>query len=138
MDVRTRTARPADGATALWELAYLDKADSDARKVLDGDQYAHVIGLFDLLATEQNPRVPQTVDVRPIDAFYELRDKGGILGKLNIRVYFAVFDRESLVLVLGCRKKEQEKKTPPYVITTMRNRLRYAKRALEIGDEEAT
>ena len=138
MDVRTRTAKPPDGATALWELAYLDAANSDARKILDEDQYAHVIGLFDLLAAEENPRLPRTVDVRSIDAFYELRDKGGILGRLNIRVYFAVFDRQRLILVLGCMKKEQEKKTPPYVITTMRNRLRHAKGALSGSDEEAT
>lgn len=94
---------------------------------MSDDQYAHAVESFDQLACEQNPRLSATQDVRPIDDFFELRDKGGILGKINLRVYFAVFDEQKLLVVLGCRKKEEENQVPSFVVAKMRNRLRVAK-----------
>lgn len=107
MQQRTRTARIVDGR-------HLDVAAKDARRFLDWDQYAHAIGLFDELATEENPRLSRTQDIRPIEGLYELRDKGGVLGRINLRVYFDVIDEGKLILVLGC------------VVTTMKNRRRHA------------
>jgi len=126
MDVRTRAATSSGEQTPLWNLGYLDAAEKDARKFLNDDQYAYVVELFDQLACEQNPRLSHTQDVRPIDQFFELRDKGGILGKINLRVYFAVFDDERLLIALGCRKKEEEDQVPAFVVAKMRNRFRVA------------
>jgi len=128
MDLRTRLAAPSGEQTPLWGLGYLDVAEKDARRYLNDDQYAHVVELFDQLACEQNPRLSDTQDIRPIDQFFELRDKGGILGKINLRVYFAVFDEEKLLVALGCRKKEEEHQVPAFVVVKMRNRFRVAKR----------
>jgi len=126
MDVKTRPAAPPGEQTPLWNLGYLDAAEKDARKFLSDDQYSYVVELFDQLACEQNPRLSNTQDVRPIDQFFELRDKGGILGKINLRVYFGVFDDEKLLIALGCRKKEEEHQVPSFVIAKMRNRFRVA------------
>jgi hypothetical protein len=42
------------------------------------------------LAMEVDPTHPATVTVEAIEDFYELKEKGGILGKKNIRVFFGI------------------------------------------------
>ena len=133
MGIRRRRTRqlsaPADG-TVVWTLGYLEAAVRDAKKFLTDDQYAHAVQQFELLATERNPRLSEAQDIRPIGDFYELRDKGGILGKINLRAYFAVFDESHLIVVLGCYKKEDEGQVAEHIKVRIRNRLRVAKRAL--------
>lgn len=131
MKVRTRKAKRSSSLeTPKWELGYLDAAEKDARKFLSDEQYAHAIQLFEDLAYESDPTKSQTQDVRKIDQFYELRDKGGILGKINLRVYFALFDGRKIILALCTYKKEDEGKTPPHIVTRVRNRLRIAQQEL--------
>lgn len=77
------------------------------------------------MAAESDPRKPALSDVRSIENYFELRDKGGVLGKLNVRVYFAVIECSKTIVVLGCYKKEAEDKTPQYIRSRMRNRLRF-------------
>lgn len=129
MDVITRAAKgPLHGA--VWTLSYVDAVDRDANKFLDADQISHVIQQFESLAYEVDPTHPATQSVEPIDIFYELRDKGGILGKINFRGFFAVLQSTRTILVLGCFKKEAEDKTPGYIVARMRNRLRLAEEIL--------
>ena len=59
-----------------------------------------------------------------ISKFYELRDKGGVLGKINVRVYFAIIGDKKIILTLSAYKKEDEGKTPKHVIVRARNRLK--------------
>ena len=138
MEVTTRTARhDAAEKTAKWRLAYIDVAERDARKFLDDDQYAHAVQLFDDLAHEDNPRLSETQDVKPIDGFFELRDKGGILRKINLRVYFAVLDDRHLILVLGADKKEDDGQTSSHIKTRIRNRMRLVLEILNIDKKGA-
>ena len=113
-----------------WELGYLEVVEKEARKLLTKDQYAHVIGLFDDLACEVDPTKSQTQDIRKIEDFYELRDKGGILGNINLRVYFTVIGDIRVILALAVYKKEAESQTPEYIKARVRNRLREARRQL--------
>ncbi len=113
-----------------WQLAYLEAAEKDARKFLTEEQYAHVVQLFDELACESDPTKSQTQNVEKIDEFYELKDKGGILGRINVRVYFTVIGDRKLILALHAYKKEDEGKAPPHVVTCVRNRLRVATKEL--------
>src|SRR5262245_7895758 len=69
-----------------WSVDVLDHAFTEAMAFLDEDQYAHVAGQVRELATEDEPTRSSTVDVRPIEDFYEIRDKGGILRKINVRL----------------------------------------------------
>lgn len=132
MKIRTRTAKELEPSRpALWKLAYLDAAASDARRFLTEDQYAHVVQQFDDLAASRDPRRSETQDVRPIDDWYELREKGGLLGKINVRVYFAVLDARNLLVILACYKKEDEGQTAKHIMIKVRNRLRQAKKILE-------
>lgn len=123
MKLKTRRTSP-------WKLGYLDAVERDARKFLTSDQYAHVVGLFEQLAAESDPTKSKTQDVRKIEDFYELRDKGGILGKINVRVYFTVIENVRLILALHVCKKEAEGQTPSHVKLCVRNRLRVARRIL--------
>lgn len=127
MEIRTRIARLESAeSTSAWRLGYVDAAERDARKFLNDEQYAHAVQLFDDLAMETNPRHSTTQDIRPIENFFELRDKGGILGKINLRVYFAVFDNTHLILAVGAYKKEDDGQTPQHIKIRIRNRLRAA------------
>lgn len=131
MDIRTRRSRPGPESLArCWKLAYLDAAEKDARRFLTDDHYAHAVQLFDELALEVNPRCSETQDVRGIEDFFELRDKGGILGKINLRVYFAVLDDHHIIVVLGVYKKEEEGQTPVFIKDRIRRRLTYVRASL--------
>lgn len=132
MSIRMRAARRgADRRAAAWKLGYLEAAQREGREFLTPEQYAHVVQQFESLATEDDPRFSKTQDVRSIEDFFELRDKGGILGKLNVRVYFAIFGDRRLILALACYKKEREGQTPTHIRVRVRNRLRYARRLLQ-------
>jgi hypothetical protein len=131
MEIKTRIAkRIAKNTSPKWKLGYLSIAEQEARNFLTEDQYSHVVQLFDELAYEPDPLKSATQDVRKINEFYELRDKGGILGKINIRVYFTIIDNMKLILALSVYKKEDDGATPPYIVIRVRNRLRHAKELL--------
>jgi len=123
---------PGTKATAssieLWPLKYVNIAAKDASKFLTDAQYAHALDLCRQLAAEKNPRYSDLLDVEAIEDFFELKDKGGVLGKINLRIYFAVFDgEEKSIVVLGCWKKETDGQVPRYIKARMRSRLRFVK-----------
>lgn len=118
------------GKQAPWRLGYLEVAAEEGRKLLNDEQYDHAVDQFEALATEVDPTRSLTADVQAIDRFYELRDKGGILGKINLRVYFTVETARKIIVVLGVYKKEDEKQAPKWLIVKMRNRLRIVREQL--------
>ncbi len=56
--------------------------------------------------------------------YYELREKGGVLGRINVRVFFGVDPDSRSLVILGAIKKENEGPTPQGDIITMRRRWR--------------
>jgi hypothetical protein len=107
-----------------WTVLILDVAFKEAMKFLDENQYDHVARQFRELAKCREPTQCQTVDVRNIEDFFELRDKGGILGRINIRVFFHVDRERRKVAVLGTINKTNDGKTPAGVRIQMRRRKR--------------
>lgn len=95
-----------------WTVRILDAAWREARDLLNDDQYEHIAGQFRELARQDDPTRSQMVDVRPIEDFYELRDKGGILGKLNARVFFFVHKPARSIVVLTAFGKQNDGPTP--------------------------
>jgi hypothetical protein len=108
----------------LWSVLVLDAAHKEAAKLYNADQYHHLSMQVRELARQERPTERITVDVQPIGGFYEIRDKGGILGKINARVFFFVDAEARSIVVLGTIKKESEDQTPPYVVTLMTRRMR--------------
>lgn len=95
-----------------WTVKILDAAVREAREFLDDDQYGHLARQFRELATQDDPTRSQTIDIRPIEDFHELRDKGGILGKINARVFFFVHKPDRSIVALAAFGKQNNGPTP--------------------------
>lgn len=102
----------------------LSQAYSDARQFLAEPQYKHLSRQIRELARQEDPTHSETIDVRAIENFFELRDKGGILRKINARVFFACIKETRTIIVLGAMKKENEGSIPSGDKFTINRRLR--------------
>lgn len=107
-----------------WSICYLTAARDDASRFLNEAQYGHVIDLMRALAAEPDPRRPKSVTVEQVDSFFELKDKGAILGKINLRVFFTVDDESRAVVVWAAIKKEADNQTPEWAKIRVRSRIR--------------
>ena len=88
-------------------------------------QYEHVVDLVRALAMEPDPTHPITVTVASIEDFFELKDKGGPLGRINLRLFFAVTRApKRSILVLGAFNKKADGATPQVVKIAIARRLR--------------
>ena len=107
-----------------WNVEIFDQAYDEARKFLDDAQYGHLAAQVRELAGQSDPTHSDTVDVRPIEDFHEIRDKGGLLRNINARVFFFVFKPTRSIIVLGAIKKENDGPTPTGDRLRMRRRQR--------------
>jgi hypothetical protein len=108
-----------------WSVLFLTVAEAEARRILKrSDQYDHVIDQIRDLATQEDPSRPSTLRVERVGDFYELKEKGGPLGKTNLRVFFIIEEERKSIVLLGHYKKEEEGKTPSPVVRTMSRRRR--------------
>ena len=101
-----------------------DLAYHEARGFLNPAQYEHAASLVKDLAEEDDPTHSMRQRIEAIDDYHELKDKGGILGKINLRVFFFVDKPRFVLLVLGAINKGNEDQTPKSVRIRMRRRLR--------------
>lgn len=107
-----------------WNVEVLDQAFSEAMAFLNGDQYDHLARQVRELARHDDPTHSQTIDVRPIEDFHELRDKGGILKRINARVFYLTHKPSRTIVILGAIKKENDGPTPAGDRIRMRRRKR--------------
>jgi hypothetical protein len=107
-----------------WNVDVLDSAFKEAMNFVDEAQYHHLADQVRELARQSDPTHSDIVDVRPIEEFFEIRDKGGILGKINVRVFYFVDKPARKIVVIGAIKKENEGQTEPDVRIRMRRRMR--------------
>lgn len=108
-----------------WTVEVLDTAYGEAMAFLTEAQYQHLSAQFRELASQDDPTHSLIIDIRAVEHFYELRDKGGILGKINVRVFFLVHKTPHLIVVLGVIKKENDGPTPMVDKVRIRYRRRY-------------
>ena len=117
-----------------WNVECLDRMEKEAQKQLDDAQYEHMKDQVRSLAREDDPTHSQAVDVRALGKeLYEIRDKGGPLRRLNVRIFFNVLKKLREIVLLGLIKKENEGKTSPAKLTLMRWRGRDYKTSREKG-----
>jgi phage-related protein len=106
-----------------WSVQILDLAYNEARGFLTEAQYQHMAAQVRELASESDPTHSQTQSVDAIEDFHELRDTGGILGGLNVRVFF--LDKlNSDMVIIGCVSKQNNGPTPQGDTIRMRRRKR--------------
>jgi len=96
----------------------------EATGFLTSDQYQHAACLVKELAEEHDPARSATQRIQPIDDYFELKDKGGILGKINLRIFFYIDWSRSILLILGAINKSNEGQTPRAIKIRMNRRLR--------------
>ena len=107
-----------------WSIGVLEVGYSEAIELLSRPQYRHLADQFKELARHPDPTHSETLDLRPVEDFFELRDKGGILGKLNMRVFYTVDRTRRVIVVLGVIKKENEGATSVGDKIRIRRRMR--------------
>lgn len=95
-----------------WTVIILDLAFQDAMEFLDESQYHHVAEQVQELAREMDPTHPVTQTVSMVEDLFELKEKGGPLGKINVRVFFILDKPRTAIVVLGAIFKQNEGKTP--------------------------
>lgn len=110
-----------------WNVGILDQAYGEARKILTPEQYEHVKQQVQQLACLCEPARSVTVDVRSLNDLWEIRDKGGVLGKLNIRLVYGQDSTRRCLVVLGCFLKKADGKTPLGIIRRCERRWRLYK-----------
>lgn len=113
-----------------WKLGYLDATVGESG-FLNEKQYDYLVDQFREMSKCVDPVRCPTVDVEQVGEFWELRDKGGILGKLNVRVYFAVVAKKKFIVVLSVYKKEDEGAIPRWLVKRLANRLDVVRNALK-------
>ena len=70
-----------------------------------------------------DPTHSETIDIRPVHEMFEIRDKGGVLRKINARVFYFVSQTERSIVILGAFHKQNDGPTPPGDLWRMRKRM---------------
>lgn len=107
-----------------WSVLIFDRAYREARALLTDEQYDFIADEIRELARDDEPSRSDVLDVRSIEDYYELRCKGGVLKKINLRVfYWPDHDARSLV-ILGAINKKYDGATATETKALLRSRLR--------------
>ena len=107
-----------------WNVWLIDLVFEEAIDLLKEMGYEHLAAQVRELALQDDPTHSETVDVRPIETFYEIRDKGAPFGGANIRLFFGIDETQKAIIPLGTIKKQNNGKTPSGDRVRMRRRFR--------------
>lgn len=107
-----------------WTVLIFDVAHDEALEFLTDAQLEHMQAHVRELAKLAEPTRSATIDVRPVEDIWEIRDKGGVLKKIAARVFFGVDHDSRRLIVLGSLKKENDGQTPVRIKIEMHRRMR--------------
>ena len=85
-------------------------------------QYLHLKDLVKQLVGFGRQAYESNLTIAPFGDFWELKAKGGVLGRKNMRVYFKFDKGANDVVVLHTYKKEDDRQAPPHVQIRVKNR----------------
>ena len=94
-----------DGTPPYFSVKFLPQVANEA-DFLTAQQYWHVADQIRDLANSKEPTKCATLNIAKIEDYWELKDKGGPLGKINLRVFFDIHEKN--IIILGVHKKEDE------------------------------
>ncbi len=106
------------------DIVVTGHARREGREILTPGQYEHVKGIVKRLVDFNNPPEINDLRIEAIENFFELKEKGGMLGRINLRVYFALLRDVGKIVVLKVYKKDEEGRPPRHVIINVQARLR--------------
>ncbi len=84
-----------------WSIWILDLAFKESEKLFDKAQYEHLAMQVQELARHESPTHSQVLSIDKIESFFELREKGGVLGAINVRLFFGIDKTNRAIVVLG-------------------------------------
>lgn len=113
---------PGTGKRKL-DVVVLKRCIDEGRKELNDGEYWHVVKILRKLVNFGNSAKMSELDIRPIDGIYELREKGGLLYKKNMRFFFSVFTKEGKVVIAKAYRKDEEDQTPRHILINAHSRL---------------
>lgn len=123
------------GISYDWNVLILDRAYDEAMKLLNPEQYTYVACQVKAMATEPDPTHSNLCSVDAIEDYHELREKHGVLGKINLRVFFFLDKTKHAMVILGVIKKENNGPTPQGTRVIMRRRKRlFCEGSMEIPE----
>ncbi len=109
---------------AKHKVVTLRTAIKEAKSFLqNGGTYWYVVEIVRRLVFFGDPEELWDLRIKPIGEFHELCLKGNMLGKINCRVYFKFIAERKEVLILKTYKKEEDGKTPRFIIINLEDRL---------------
>lgn len=119
---------PGGEPGGMYRVGYLPKAQREGRELLSEPQYAYAVRQAERLRHWGNQDEIAALRTEAVENFYELKLKGNVLGKTNLRIFFAVLDAggERFVIILGVYKKEEEDQLPRHLVITMKHRRSFA------------
>lgn len=102
---------------------YLSVAFDEATSFLTQERYEYLVDHVRALALEDDPLKPKTVSIDKIEDVFEMRVKGGPLGRINVRVFFFI-NNANEIIILGCRQKQNDRRLPQatYKLMSVRKR----------------
>lgn len=125
MTKKDRSEKAADAnstATELQKIVVLGVAAKEGWELLTPGQYQHVKDLEKQLVGFGKREFDSNLSIKQFGDFWELREKGGVLGRINLRVYFKFHEEANAIVILHTYKKEDDGAAPKHVMIRVRNR----------------
>jgi hypothetical protein len=114
--------------SSQWNVWIIDLAFDEAVKTVGEVGYAQEAMQIRELAMQETLEGCDTIDVKPVEDFFEVRDRGGPPGNANVRLFHGVDDAARAIIPLGVIKTQNDGKTPPGDLIRMRRRWRNSKK----------
>lgn len=121
---KQETSQGLAGGQGRYKVVVLACAKREGRKILNAGQYEHVSDIVKRLVDFDDAQEMSDMRIGPIGDFFELKEKGGLLGNINLRLFFGRLNREREIVVVKAYKKEEESQTPRHVVLNVESRLR--------------
>jgi len=138
MTQRPKTRKATGKPLGVKAVRILEKVEKEARKFLTAGQFNHILDLAGRLTDFGNPAVTSDLRIDKVEnCLWELKDKGGSLGKTNVRIFFTHHKGSGHIIVVGVVKKEAESQIPSHIKSRMRNRARRVRESMEETEEAA-
>ncbi len=106
-----------------WGVGLLSVLGRES-KFLSREQRKHLAAQVKDLARQEDPTHSDSISLDDVEDFHELRDWGGVLAGLNVRIFFGVDKQNRLIIVLGVFNKKNNGPTPLGVKVRIRQRWR--------------
>ena len=106
-----------------WTVVVLGVAKKEGRKILSKTQYDHIVDVLKRLVDFGDKEKLADVRIERIRSFFELKEKGGVLGRINLRVYFGTAPNDRELIVAMTYKKEDDGRPPPHIVILVEDRL---------------